>query len=88
LDLESLEYAYRINISHSRHEAKKEMKSIINYISNQFNVAILYSDEELIEIQKFHLMLLKMKKKRTNFDVKKVMNLVYPNNNIDLNNSK
>jgi hypothetical protein len=43
-----------------------------------------YSEIELFEIRKFHLMLVKMKKKRPNFNVKKVLDLVYPNNNIDL----
>lgn len=37
-----------------------------------------YSQTQLDEIKKFREMLLKMKKKRKNFDVIKVINLVYP----------
>jgi len=52
------------------------------------NKVILYSEEKLVEIKKFHLMLMKMKKKRPNFNVKRLLNTIYPDNNIDLNNSE
>jgi len=51
------------------------------------NKVIHYSDKQLEEIQQFHLMLVKMKKKRPNLNVKRLLNIIYPNNNIDINNS-
>jgi len=44
----------------------------------------IYSEKELKEIQKFHLMLLKMKKRRPNLQEIRLINLIYPNHNIPL----
>jgi len=41
-----------------------------------------YSEKELIEIQKFHSMLLKMKKRRPYLKELRLINLIYPNHNI------
>jgi hypothetical protein len=46
-------------------------------------VARVYSDKELVEIHEFHLMLIKMKKRHPNLDEKILIDLIYPNNNID-----
>ncbi len=43
----------------------------------------IYSEKELIEIHTFHLMLLKMKKRRPDLDVKKMMDALFPDNGID-----
>ena len=46
------------------------------------NKVIIYTEEQLVEIRKFHLMLVKMKKKRPYMNVKRLIDKVYPNNNI------
>ena len=43
----------------------------------------VYSEKELIEIHSFHLMLLKMKKRRPDLNVKKMMDALFPDNGID-----
>jgi hypothetical protein len=43
----------------------------------------IYSEKELIEIHSFHLMLLKMKKRPPDLNVKKMMDALFPNNNLD-----
>jgi hypothetical protein len=43
----------------------------------------IYSENELVEIHTFHLMLLKMKKRRPDLDVKKMMDALFPNNNLN-----
>ena len=43
----------------------------------------VYSEKELIEIHSFHLMVLKMKKRRPDLNVKKMMDALFPNNNLD-----
>jgi hypothetical protein len=43
----------------------------------------VYSEKELTDINTFHIMLLKMKKRRPNLDVKKMMDALFPDNGID-----
>lgn len=43
----------------------------------------IYCEKELIEIHTFHLMLLKMKKRRPDLNVKKMMDALFPDNGID-----
>ena len=43
----------------------------------------IYSEKELIKIHTFHLMLLKMKKRRPDLNVKKMMDALFPDNGID-----
>ncbi len=43
----------------------------------------VYSEKELVEIHKFHLMMLKMKKRHPNLNEKRLIDLIYPNNNIN-----
>ena len=45
--------------------------------------ARVYSEKELTDINSFHLMLLKMKKRRPDLNVKKMMDALFPNNNLD-----
>ena len=45
--------------------------------------ARVYSEKELTDINSFHLMLLKMKKRRPDLDIKKMMDALFPNNNLD-----
>ena len=42
----------------------------------------IYSEKELAEIRSFHVMLLKMKKKRPHLKETRLINLIYPDNNI------
>jgi hypothetical protein len=42
----------------------------------------IYSEKEQIEIRKFHVMLLKMKKRRPNLKEIRLINLIYPNHNV------
>jgi hypothetical protein len=42
----------------------------------------LYSEKEQNEIRKFHVMLLKMKKKRPHIKEIRLINLIYPDQNI------
>ncbi len=42
----------------------------------------IYSEKELAEIRSFHVMLLKMKKRRPHFKEIRLINLIYPDHNI------
>jgi hypothetical protein len=50
------------------------------------NKVIHYTEEQLVEILQFHLMLVKIKNKRPYINVKCLLDIIYPDNNIDLNN--
>lgn len=42
-----------------------------------------YSETEKIEISDFYKMLVKMKRRRPNFDIERIINKLYPNHNIE-----
>jgi len=42
-----------------------------------------YSETERIEINDFYQMLVKMKKRRPNFDIERIINKLYPNHGIE-----
>lgn len=50
--------------------------------NNKFTASV-YTEKELKDINPFHLMLLKMKKRRPDLDVKKMIDALFPNNNLD-----
>lgn len=43
-----------------------------------------YSESEKIEISDFYQMLVKMKKRRPNLDIQRIINKLYPNHGIEL----
>lgn len=49
----------------------------------QKNAKKHYSENEKIEISDFYQMLVRMKKRRPNFNIERIMGMLYPDHDID-----
>ena len=47
-----------------------------------------YSETEKIEINDFYQMLVKMKKRRPNLDIERIINMLYPNHGVEFQSMK